>query len=271
MVLDQLWHLVRYQPFIGPILVRWEDYRKGNLQLAIGEYSYTRTEGRFTDEVVCRDVMGALVLLMNLQLENFTNKKNVSSDSSMFRIKKTTINQGIHVNSFGRVNKSFCQFVIDFLSMLLVFNAWSSHVSQTVPAPHVTGVPDRVYDLMKTNRSILVHYVLSKQVSDSGKSQQIKFVVAYQFDNLTWALALAVPLFFFSQVFLFPTGADWELPKLKKLWSTLVNYKTKFERGVISLFDGYDDHQVCLLFVSSRYYIMLRNVNANTPLLRFCS
>ena len=87
----------RYQPFIGPILVRWEDYRKGNLQLAIGEYSYTRTEGRFTDEVVCRDVMGALVLSMNLQLENFTNKKNVSSDSSMFWIKKTTINQGIHV------------------------------------------------------------------------------------------------------------------------------------------------------------------------------
>ena len=42
------------------------------MQLAIGEYSYTRTEGRFTDEVVCRDVMGALVLLMNLQLENFT-------------------------------------------------------------------------------------------------------------------------------------------------------------------------------------------------------
>ena len=192
----------RYQPFIGPILVRWEDYRKGNLQLAIGEYIYTRTEGRFTDEVVCRDVMGALVLSMNLQLENFTNKKNVSSDSSMFWIKKTTINQGIHVNSFGRVNKSFCQFAIDFLSMLLVFDAWSSHVSQTVPAPHVTGAPNRVYDLMKTNRSILVHYVLSKQVSDSGKSQRIKFV-SYQLDNLTWAFALAVPLFFFYQVFLY--------------------------------------------------------------------
>ena len=149
------------------------------MQLAIGEYSYTRTEGRFTDAVVCRDVMGALVLSMNLQLENFTNKKNVSPDSSMFRIKKTTINQGIHVNLFGRVNKSFCQFPIDFLSILFVFDAWSSHVSQTVPAPHVTGAPNCMYDLMKTNRSILLHYVLSKQVSDSGKSQQIKFE-AYQ-------------------------------------------------------------------------------------------
>jgi hypothetical protein len=140
------------------------------LKLAIGEYSYTRTEGRFTNEVVCCDVMGALVLLMNLQLKNFTTKKNESSDSSMFRIKKTTINRDIHVNSFGRVNKMFCQFALDFISMLLVFDAWSSHVSQTTPAPHVSGVPDRVYELMKTNRTILVHYILSKQVSDAGKS-----------------------------------------------------------------------------------------------------
>ena len=140
------------------------------MKLAIGEYSYTRKEGRFTNEVVCRNVMGALVLLMNLQLENFTTKKNVSSNSSMFCIKKTTINQDIHVNLFGRVNKMFCQFALDFISMLLVFDAWSSHVSQTTSAPHVSGVPDRVYELMKTNRTILVHYILSKQVSDAGKS-----------------------------------------------------------------------------------------------------
>jgi len=104
--------------------------------------------------------------------------------------------------------------------MLLVFDAWSSHVSQTVPAPHVTGAPNRVYDLMKTNRSILVHYVLSKQVSDSGKSQRIKFeayqlvlcivTIYYVTDcielvlyNLTRAFILAVPLFFFYQVFLY--------------------------------------------------------------------
>ena len=98
------------------------------MKLAIGEYCYNKTEGRFTQEVVCRDVVDALVLLMNLQLEHYTSKKNVSSDSSMFRIKKSTINQVIHVNSFGRVNKMFCQFALDFISMLLVFDAWSSHV-----------------------------------------------------------------------------------------------------------------------------------------------
>lgn len=103
-----------------------------NLTLTIGQYCYTRNEGRFTDEAVCRDIMGALVLLMNLQLENFNNKKNESSDSSMFCIKKNTINQAISVSLFGRVNKSFCQFALDFISMLLVFDTWSSHVSQTV-------------------------------------------------------------------------------------------------------------------------------------------
>ena len=78
-------------------------------------------------------------------------------------------------------------------------------------------------------------------------------------------------IFLLSGLSIFPTGADWEQPKLKKLWSTLVKYKTKFERGIISSFDGYDDHQVSLFFVSSWNYIMLRNVNANTPSLRFCS
>ena len=29
------------------------------------------------------------------------------------------------------------------------------HVSQAVPAPHVTGIPDCVYELMRTNREIL--------------------------------------------------------------------------------------------------------------------
>ena len=41
-------------------------------------------------------------------------------------------------------------------------------------------------------------------------------------------------IFLLSGLSIFPTGADWELPKLKKLWSTLVKYKTKFEKGVIS-------------------------------------
>lgn len=158
----------RYYPHIGPILVRWEDYEYGSLRLVIGSHAYSKTRATFLSQVVCRDVVGALVLLMNLQLESHANRVNATTDSSMFRIKSSTTNQGIHTNSFLRVNKAFCQFALDFISMLLVYNAWSSHVSQTVPAPHARQVPQEVYDAILTNRTILVHYILANQVSQAG-------------------------------------------------------------------------------------------------------
>ncbi len=115
----------RYYPHIGPILVRWEDYEYGSLRLVIGSHAYSKTRATFLSQVVCRDVVGALVLLMNLQLESHANRVNATTDSSMFHIKSSTTNQGIHTNSFLRVNKAFCQFALDFISMLLVYNAWS--------------------------------------------------------------------------------------------------------------------------------------------------
>ena len=50
---------------------------------------------------------------------------------------------------------------------------WGVHVTQTVPAPHVMGIPDHIYEFMRTNREILVHSILSKpkQVSDAGLSR----------------------------------------------------------------------------------------------------
>ena len=106
---------------------------------------------------------------MNLQLESHTNQVNATTDSAMHRIKLSSMNQVIHTNSFGKVNKKFCEFAVDFMSMLLVYNAWSSHVSQTVPAPHARQVPkEKVYDSMMTNRTILVHFILGAQVSQAG-------------------------------------------------------------------------------------------------------
>ncbi len=64
--------------------------------------------GKSHRQVVCRDVVGALVLLMNLQLDSHANRVNATTDSSMFRIKSSTTNQAIHTNSFLRVNKAFC-------------------------------------------------------------------------------------------------------------------------------------------------------------------
>ncbi len=143
--------------------------------MIIGEYAFTRRDGRYIDHVVCRDLFGALILMMNLQLENWNNKKNRSTDSSMLKIKKSTIGQDIHVSSFGKVNKTFCQFVVDFVSMALVFDAWSSHSSQFAPAPYVSGVPAAVYEHMQNNREIIEHYLQSNQVSYAGKIVLLEF------------------------------------------------------------------------------------------------
>jgi hypothetical protein len=130
---------------VGPVLVRWEGYRYGKMKLIIGEYKFTRCDGRYIDHVVCRDLFGALILMMNLQLENWNNKKNRSTDSAMLKIKKSTIGHDIHVNLFGKVNKTFCQFVVDYVSMALVFDVWSSHLSQFAPASYVSGVPAAMF------------------------------------------------------------------------------------------------------------------------------
>ena len=173
----------RYAELVGPVLVCWEDYRYGNKKLMIGEYKFSRRYGRYIDHVVCRDLFGVLILMMNLQLENWNNKKNRSTDSAMLKIKKSTIGHDIHVNSFGKVNKTFCQFVVDFFSMALVFDAWSSHLSQFAPAPYVSDVPAAVYKHMRNNHEIIVYYLQSTQVSFSYAG---KIVPCLNFNQLVY-------------------------------------------------------------------------------------
>jgi hypothetical protein len=39
--------------------------------------------------------------------------------------------------------------------MAIVFDAWSSHLSQFAPAPYVSGVPAAVYEHMQNNSEII--------------------------------------------------------------------------------------------------------------------
>jgi hypothetical protein len=48
----------RYAELVGPVLVRWKDYHYGEKKLIIGEYPFTRSDGRYIDHVVCRDLFG---------------------------------------------------------------------------------------------------------------------------------------------------------------------------------------------------------------------
>ncbi len=45
----------------------------------------------------------------------------------------------------------------------------------------------------------------------------------------------------------------WPFTPLKKLYTSLVTYKGKFKKGIISLFEHYDDFKVCKLLSFNLY------------------
>jgi hypothetical protein len=87
--------------------------------LCIGKLVYKTKHGKkpgsFLDNVFPRDVKSALCLLVNLFLEQpkIKDKDSNISDSLMKLIKTSAINEGLHVNSFGKVSSSL--FVLRFI------------------------------------------------------------------------------------------------------------------------------------------------------------
>jgi hypothetical protein len=85
---------------------------------------------------MCQYVLGALILMINCQLEHNSSQAK-TADSLMLGIKCTTVDQSTYpnsLNSFGNVNKTFAHFVVEFLSVSLLFDCWFDHSSQTSPA-----------------------------------------------------------------------------------------------------------------------------------------
>ena len=126
--------------------------------------------------------------------------------------------QPINSNSFGRVNKTFARFVIDFLAVQLVFNNWFPFKCQNAPSPYACKIePKAKMDAIQTNQKILISLLLHMNprahslLLDQGRS-------------------------------------GWPSPNLKKVFSTAQNYKVKFDKGIISLWEGYhlDEFKVCL-------------------------
>jgi hypothetical protein len=60
-------------------------------------------------------------------------------------------------NSFGRVNKKFAWFVIDFISVQLVFNNWYPFSTQFAPSPFAKNIPEKNEQVLKTNQLILIN------------------------------------------------------------------------------------------------------------------
>jgi hypothetical protein len=100
---------------------RWEMLRDSNNQrLSIGLFQFhKKVASTYTKANNSRDVLAALHLMVMLQLEDFLvcGKLSHICISQMKFLKMSSSGQLTNYNSFGRVNKKFARFVIDFISV----------------------------------------------------------------------------------------------------------------------------------------------------------
>jgi hypothetical protein len=105
--------------------------------------------------------------MSSLLLENFNKRGDFSriTNTLMNEIKESSTpsddHQPINSNSFGRVNKTFAPFVIDFLAVQLVFNNWFPFKCQNALSPYARNIESEAKMVaIKTNQKILISLVL---------------------------------------------------------------------------------------------------------------
>ncbi len=169
-------------------------------------------------------MLAGLSLMSSLLLENYNKRGHFSriSDTLMEQIKEsstpTSNRQPINLNSFGRVNKTFACFVIDFLAVQLVFNNWFPFKCQNAPSLYVRNIePNAKMVAIKTNQQILISLIL--HINPRAHS-----------------------------LLLDQGHSGWPSPNLKKVFFTAQNFKVKFDKGIISSWEGYhvNKFKVCL-------------------------
>ena len=98
--------------------------------LYFGQLHYTSsTSSSFRGHAKPRDVKTALVLLNYLFLEHHSVEDSMLFDSAMQLIKASSEGASVHFNSFGKPNRMFAWFVIDFLAMSILFDSFLDHRS----------------------------------------------------------------------------------------------------------------------------------------------
>ena len=120
------------------------------VSLLVNSVSRKKGISSYTEANNACDVIAMLYLMSFLQLEDYhvTTAHSTVTDTAMLRIKNssepTANKQPINVNSFGRVNKKLCRFIIDYVSLQVVFNNWYPFSTQVAPAPYVKMTPANV-------------------------------------------------------------------------------------------------------------------------------
>jgi hypothetical protein len=117
---------IKYYPMLGPFTDTWDDLVDDNgAPLHFGILCYNNSHAStFRERVKPRDVKAALVLLTYLRLEHHTVEDSMLFDSAMLLIKDSSEGAGVHYNLFGKPNRMFAWFVINFLSILILFDTF---------------------------------------------------------------------------------------------------------------------------------------------------
>jgi hypothetical protein len=91
-------------------------------------------------------------------------------DSSMLLIKASSEGAGVHFNSIGKPNHMFAWFVIDFLSMSILFDTFINHHSLLAPMPFKKVTLSGAHAAMLVhNKQILIKFCLSQGASRVDK------------------------------------------------------------------------------------------------------
>ncbi len=154
--------LVNYNPKLGDFTDEWDMVNDQVEHLHIGVLHYNNTmTSSFCSRVHPQDVKAAPSMLSYLFLENHHVSKEDSLlfDLAMLLVKQSCLGLNIHFNSIGKPNHMFAWFVIDFLSMLLLFDTFIDHRLLMAPAPYAhMDLTDEEQGMLKHNQKIFINF-----------------------------------------------------------------------------------------------------------------
>jgi hypothetical protein len=174
------------------------------------------------------DVLAALHLIVLLQLEDFWVCGHLTHicNSQMKFLKMSSCSsvdgQSTNHNSFGWVNNKFAWFVIDFISVQLVFNNWYPFSTQFAPSPFAKNITEEVKQALKRNQLIFIN-------------------ICIPLDNNANSLLVGVVV------------KGWPVSALKQLFSMAVTLKNKFMKGIISSWGNYQANKVSSCWLILRF------------------
>jgi hypothetical protein len=131
-----------------------------------------------------RDVKAALTLLTYLYLKHHTIEEHDSLlfDLWMLLIEASSEGAGVHYNSIGKPNHMFALFVIDFLSMSILFDTVIDHCLLLAPMPFKkVSLSEAHAAMLVHNKQILIKFCLSQ-----GASRVDKYFVNEKTGDVGW-------------------------------------------------------------------------------------